>query len=273
MTLLQRLIGVAAAAVLMSCNAVPSTRAEASMDQSAAATVLFEDTMTREWEQNWFLDGKRATLEHREGGLAFLTTASQVDKNVDRAAFDAQHAVLWTRQEFEGDVRITYTYTPLPGCTWQKLIYVQAQGIGEEPYVRDIHAWRDLRQVASMDKYFTYMDLIALSVRDEIRCRRYPWSDVTRKLQLESEFLPRGESKGMEIGQELHVSVEKRMHSIKLRVVEMKTGEVAVDHAWDLTDEKVLRNRTVKVISKGRIGIRLMGGHKILMRDFKVERL
>jgi len=46
-----------------------------------------------------------------------------------------------------------------------------------------------------------------------------------------------------------------------------------VDHTWDLTDEKVLENRNPRFIDKGRIGIRQMGGHKILMRDFKVERL
>jgi len=242
------------------------------MDHADSANVLFEDPMTGNWQDHWFLDGEKAVLEHRDGGLAFITEYT-VNKNVDRAGFDAQHAVLWTRQQFEGDIRITYTYTKLPGCSWQKLIYVQARGIGEAPYVKDIHAWRNLRQVAKMNMYFNYMDLIGLSLREEIRCKRYPWSDVERDIELENEFLPRGENRGMEIGREYHVLVEKRKKSILLRITDAETGKDVVDHTWGLTDEKVLENRNPRFIDKGRIGIRQMGGHKILMRDFKVERL
>ncbi len=235
--------------------------------------VLFEDPMTEHWQKNWFLDGKNAVLEHRDGGLAFLTTASKVDKRVDRPAFDARHAVLWTRQEFTGDIRISYTFTKLPGCSWQKLIYVQARGIGEKPYVEDIYAWRDLRKVARMDKYFNYMNLIGLSLRDQIRCKRYPWKDVVRNIELESEIRPRAERRKMQIGREYHVVVEKRRKSIMLRITDAESGEDNVNHTWDLADEKVLKNRKPRFVEKGRIGIRQMGGHKILMRDFKVQRL
>lgn len=233
--------------------------------------VLFEDPMKENWQKNWFLDGKNALLEHRDGGLAFITNASKVDKRVDRAAFDAQHAVLWTKQEFEGDIRISFTFTKLPGCSWQQLIYVQARGIGEKPYVEDIYAWRELRKVASMDKYFNYMNLIGLSLRDEIRCKRYPWSDVKRNIKLESEFLPRGENKGMEIGREYNVLVEKRKESILLRITDQETGENVVDHTWDLTQN--LEDKDPKFVEKGRIGLRHMGGHKLLYKNFKVEQL
>jgi len=243
-----------------------------SPEQAQEDMVLFEDSMTANWQDNWFLDGKRATLDHRDGGLAFLTTASNVDKRVDRIAFDAQHAVLWTRQEFEGDIRISYTYTKLPDCSWQKLIYVQAQGIGEKPYVEDIYTWRDLREVSIMSSYFNHMNLIGLSLRDEIRCKRYPWSDLEGS-ELKTEFMPRAVSKGMPEGRAFHCLVEKRKKSISLRITDAETGEPAVDHIWDLTDEEVLEGRNPKFIEKGRIGIRLMGGHKILMRDFKVEHL
>jgi hypothetical protein len=263
------LLGIAA------LTASGSSMQQVKTDAEEAPKVLFEDPMAENWEDNWFLDGKRATLEHRDGGLAFLTDASNVDKRVDRAAFDAQHAVLWTRQEFEGDIRINYTYTKLPGCGWQKLIYVQAQGIGEDDsFFKDIYTWRSLRDVARMDYYFNYMDLVALSLRDQIRCKRYPWGDITRTdIELQSEFKPRAEHRGLPIGHELDVLVEKRKHSILLRITDAETGELAVDHAWDLTDETVMKNRGSHFVEKGRIGIRLMGGHKILMRDFNVTRL
>jgi hypothetical protein len=253
--------------------AAPDSADRKGRGASADSKVLFEDPMTGNWQANWFLDGRNATLEHRDRGLAFMTTASKVDKRVDRAAFDAQHAVLWTRQEFEGDIQISYTYTKLPGCSWQKLIYVQARGIGEKPYVEDIYVWRDLREVARMDKYFNCMNLIALSLRDQIRCKRYPWADVKREVKLESEFRPRADNKGLPTGRDFHVLVEKRKQSIRLRIKDIQTGEVAVDHTWDLSDENVMRNRESKYVEKGRIGIRLMGGFKLLMKDFKVTRL
>lgn len=261
-----------AAWLLPACTTAGPTSKDAAAT-STAGSVLFHDTMANDWQDNWFLDGQNAELKHRGGGLDFITTESGVDKNVDRAPFDARHAVLWTKQTFEGDIRIRYTYTMLPGCTWQKLIYIQAQGIGSGPYAEDIYAWRNLREVARMDKYFNYMDLIGLSLRDPVRCRRYPWSDIDRDLKLESEFLPRAENKGFEIGHDLDVIVEKRKASLLLRITDRATGQHVVDHTWDLTDEKVLKDRSQKFVEKGRIGLRLMGGHKINVRDFKVERL
>lgn len=259
------------ALVLASCSSTRLITAGKTAN-NPKETLMFEDTMAKDWEKNWFLDGKRATLEHRDGGLAFITYASKFDKHVDRAAFDAQHAVLWTRREFAGDIRISYTFTKLPGCSFQQLIYVQAQGIGKSPYEKDIYAWRKMRDVARMDKYFNCMNLIALSLRDEIRCKRYPWGYMDG-VKFKSEFLPRAKNKGMAEGREFQVLIEKRQKTILLRIKDAETGEYVVDHSWDLTDEKVLENREPKFVEKGRIGIRLMGGYKILLRNFRVEKL
>lgn len=243
----------------------------ASLRQAPEREVLFEDSMAENWEAQWFLDGKKATLEHRDGGLAFITEESGFNKNENRAAFDAQHAVLWTRESFEGDIRITYKYTRLPGCTWQKLIYVQAQGVGG-PFDADIYAWKDRREVAVMSEYFNHMDLIGLSLRNEVRCKRYPWNDLDGN-DLEDEFLPRAEIDGWPIGHELDVVLEKRRESLYLRITDTVTGEAIVDHRWSLTDPRVLDDHDPKFVTEGRIGIRQMGGHKLWMRDFKVERL
>lgn len=266
------LTGCLTALVLSACSTAGPT-GEDTASESSAESILFMDTMAKGWQENWFLDGQNAELKHRDGGLDFITTESDVDKNVDRAPFDARHAVLWTKREFEGDIRIRYTYTMLPNCTFQKLIYIHARGIGSGPYAQDIYAWRHLREVARMDKYFNYMNLIGLSLRDQIRCRRYPWNDMDRDIKLTSEFLPRAENKGFEIGHALDVVVEKRQASILLRITDRETDQYIVNHMWELTDEKVLADRAIPFVEKGRIGIRLMGGHKINFRDFKVERL
>lgn len=270
---LQPQLGCIAALLLASISAeIHAMSNETPSEPPMETAVLFEDPMTANWQDNWFLDGERATLEHRDGGLAFLTTASEVDKRVGRAAFDAQHAVLWTRQEFAGDIRITYTYSKLPECSWQKLIYVQARGTGHGPYVQDIYAWRELRRVAVMSEYFNRMDLISLSVRDEIRCKRYPLSDPEGN-KLEPEFLPRASYDGIAIGRDVRCQVDKRSESIRLLMTYVDTGERILDHTWDLTDERVNQGRDPEFVEVGRIGIRLMGGHKILMRDFTLERL
>src|SRR6056297_409983 len=98
-----------------------------------------------------------------------------------------------------------------------------------------------------MSAYFNYMNLIGLSLRDQIRCKRYPWSDMEGN-RLETEIKPRAENKGLPEGHELHVVVEKRRQSILLRITDNETGKPVVDHTWDLTDEKVLKDRDPKYV-------------------------
>lgn len=138
--------------------------------------------------------------------------------------------------------------------------------------MEDIYAWRDQREVAVMSAYFKYMDLIGLSIRNEIRCKRYPWMDYEGN-DLEDEFKSRGDNKGLPDGHALDVIVEKRKESIALRITDTVSGEEVVDHSWDLTDPTVNEHRDPIFIDTGRIGLRQMGGHKMLVRDFKVTRL
>ena len=240
------------------------------MIEEQTTQLLFEDSMQDNWQDHWFLDGQNAVVEHCENGLAFLTTASSVDKNIDREAFDAQHANLWTRQEFEGELRISYTYDLLPDSTYQTLIYIQARGIGEGIYEQDIYAWRKEREVARMDKYFRYMDLISLSLRNEIRCKRYPTTDLGGN-RIPMEFTPRGTNKGMPNGCTYDVVIEKRKTSLSLQIVNSDTGDTPVHHTWDLT--QITEGRDPEYVSGGRIGIRQMGGQRTILRDFKVEQL
>ena len=262
--------------LLFSCAANDSMTAKTA-PRKDGTKVLFQDPMMKDWRKNWFLDGRNAVLEHRPGGLAYMTEASKKDKRVDRAAFDAQHAVLWTRKEFKGDIRISYTFTKLPGCSWQMLLYIQAQGIGKEPYVKDIHAWRDLRKVALMSQYYNHMNLIALSMRDPIRCKRYPWKYVidpkTNKKIYNTEFKPRAVKEKLAIGTEYKLVAEKRKKSLRLTVKETATGRTMVDHTWDISQEQILQGMDPKYIEEGRIGIRFMGGYRMIFRDFTVERL
>lgn len=244
------------------------------VESSDASSVLFEDSMTGDWEKNWFLDGATAIVTHEDDGLLFHSPSSgvsPVDKNKFRKKFDSHHAVLWTRQEFEGDIRISFELTRLE-VDWANLIYIHAQGIGTPPYTEDIYEWKELREVASMDKYFRYMNLMSLSLRGEIRCRRYPWFDVSKDLKYDDNLVePMVPHEGLPAGKTYSVVIVKRKDTCTLRIREVDSDAFIIDYTWDLTDYSPARQ--VPYVEKGRIGLRQMGGNKALYRNFKVERL
>jgi hypothetical protein len=242
-----------------------------------AGAILFEDSMKANWERNWFLDGKLGFLKHWNGGL--YLAAGPLTKWGERAfgveeptEYNAHHIVLWTRQSYEDDIRVSYRFVTQPNSEGTQLLYIQAQGVGTPPHVPDIHAWRQLREIPGMDQYYNHMDLISLSLRDEIRCRRYPWQD--------SEGVPYGKRglfepmvghPGLAEGTPYALQVEKRKASLRLIIRDLAKDEETVDHTWDLS--KTEETRRPLHVEAGRIRIRLMGGAKILLRDFKIERL
>jgi len=259
------LLSISLAPWLISCTSIQPDAG------SGGAPVLFEDDMMEDWQESWFLDGKEATLEHRDGGLYFA--AGTVTKQDDPVEYHAHHAVLWTKQVFEGDIKISYELTRIDDSNYgTTLLYVQAQGIGEGRYKKDITEWNDFREIPAMNKYFEYMDLISLSFRENLRCKRYPFKDS------EGEWYPgRGLIKPMvdysrmQPGETYRVEVEKRAAALKLRLEHVKTGEMLLDHTWDLT--QVAEGLEPQLIRKGRIGLRHMATRQFIYKDFKVERL
>ncbi|WP_146209350.1 hypothetical protein [Coraliomargarita sinensis] len=233
--------------------------------------LLFEDSMTKDWRDHWFLDGKEATLEHRDGGLYFA--AGTVTKQDDPVAYHAHHAVLWTRQVFEGDIKISYELTRIDDSDYgTTLLYVQAQGIGEGRYQKDLTKWNDFREIPAMDKYFKYMDLISLSFRENLRCKRYPWMDSEGEwYEGRGLIKPMVDYTRMQTGETYRVEVEKRADSLKLRLEHKGSGKILLDHTWDLT--QVAGTLEPQLIEKGRIGLRHMATRQFIYRDFKVKRL
>jgi hypothetical protein len=240
--------------------------------KTANGEVLFSDPMTGDWTRNWFLDGKKATLEHREDGLFF--SGGTVTKSMDPVNYHAHHAVLWTKREFEGDIRISYQWTPLDeDVTGAILLYVQAQGIGEGSYDRDISKWREMRTIPAMDKYFKNMNLISLSIRENVRCKRYPWFDKTGNLYAGGGLIaPMKEYKEkITPGKTYRITLDKRKLMVAFKIIDIATGEATIDHTWDTS--KIDKRYEVQRIIKGRIGLRHMSSKQAIYRDFKVEKL
>lgn len=117
---------------------------------------VLTDPCTEDWQTNWFLDGDTATVENTPDGMV-LTAGPDVTDN-------GNSMVLWTRESFAGDIRIEYDYTRLDECErFVNILYIQAAGKGEAPYVKDIATWSQLRERPEMSRYFKSMDLLHIS--------------------------------------------------------------------------------------------------------------
>jgi len=231
--------------------------------------ILFEDNMTDNWQENWFLDGEKATIEHRDDGLYF--SGGTVTKSEDPENYHAHHAVLWTKKVFEGDLRISYEMTRIDSSDYgTTLLYIQAQGVGNEPYVEDIAEWSELRKIPAMDLYFEHMDLISISFRNNLRCKRYPWTDRNGEWYPKRGLIePMVDYAGILPGKTYIVEVLKRKTSVTLRLYDGGTNEMFTEFTWDTT--KVPEE--LEPVKKGRIGLRHMSTRQFIYRKFKVERL
>ncbi|MCB1130092.1 MAG: hypothetical protein KDN05_03120, partial [Verrucomicrobiae bacterium] len=264
--LIDRVGGTAAEEVLLSLRGGGDDVASATSPE-----VLFEDSMRGDWQEKWFLDGTKATLENREDGLYFA--AGPITKNDDPVEYHAHHAVLWTKQVFEGDLRISFRMKRMDESRMgNTLLYIHAQGIGTPPHVEDISEWSELREVPDMSTYFTYMNLLSLSFRENLRCRRYPWRNEDLEWYPDRGLIePMVDYRPLATGESCMVQVDKIGDSLRLRLFEPNGGEPYVDQTWDTSriDEAI----EPRHIHKGRIGIRHMGSKQFIYQDFRVERL
>jgi hypothetical protein len=139
---------------------------------------VFLDKGDKDWQQNWFLDGKKATIKNGEDGMLF--SAGPVERE------NASHAVLWTKESFYGDLKIEFDFTKIDKATKAvNILYIQATGKEEGPYVKDITEWSEMRVVPKMSTYFNNMNLWHVSYaafsngnekdkKGYVRARRYP---------------------------------------------------------------------------------------------------
>jgi hypothetical protein len=220
--------------------------------------LVFSDPGIDDWESRWFLDGKIATVTNTPEGLVFKT--GPVNQG------DASHGVLWTHKSFEGDVRIEYDFTRLDNhlnhiavC----ILFIHAEGIGKDPFVGDIHAWRELRQIPKMALYFNHMNLYHISYacsggedQDYVRARQYPATRGFHEMQIDPSYEKVG---FFQPGETWHMVFEKNGSSLSLTA--SRDDQKRVFH-WDLGSRPAL--------TQGRIGLRQMRGRESQIANFKV---
>jgi hypothetical protein len=138
--------------------------------------IVFSDPGTGDWQQHWFVEGLKATVNYDDGGIVF--SSGPVPKE------QASHAVLWTKQSFSGDIRIEYDYTRLDsmtGSTAVNILYIQATGLGTQESPTDIFLSTGQREVPWMKSYFLNMNALHISYSTTgpkrahyVAARRYP---------------------------------------------------------------------------------------------------
>lgn len=225
----------------------------------------FVDPCTEDWTKRWFLDGEKAKLSNSDKGMDFHAGPKWRE--------DAHHAVLWTKPSFAGDVKIEYEYTRLDEqIRAVTILYIQATGKGEGPYVTDIRKWSDRREVPSMSQYFKHMNTYHISYaawgtrnddpdQDYIRARRYRGHGKDRLHG--TELKPDYDRTGLfETGVPHRITVIKRGKQLFMHI---RNAEAEWLCHWD--------GSKFPAITEGRIGLRHMYTRAARYKDFRVSTL
>lgn len=226
---------------------------------------VFEDNFRKNWEKNWFLDGEKAQLTNTKNGLLFK--AGPIPAN------DEHHAVLWTKQSFEKDIRVEFDFTKKDNETkFVNIIYLLAQGSGKGIYDKDISKWSEMRKIPAMKNYFNHLNVFHISfaayendnsnpAEDYIRARRYlPESETgLNGTNLKPDYSRTGLFKTNE---KQHITIILKGENIFMKV---KENDKEFYCHWETNEFPTLNS--------GRIGLRLMGSRVSEFENFKVFRL
>ncbi len=222
-------------------------------------SMVFSDEGTGKWHDNWFLDGKIAKVENTKNGM-HLQAGPEFRNN-------AHHMVLWTKQSFEGNMKIEFDYTRTDNETKAvNIIYIQATGKEEGEFVKDIFEWRHLREIPAMRNYFDNMNTWHISfaafpnneeVTDYLRARRYPVISESSfsNTEVEPTFINSGLFK---TGITYRITIIKTDSHL---FFESRGDDMTKLFSWNISE--------FTPINEGRIGIRHMFTRSALYKNFK----
>jgi hypothetical protein len=230
------------------------------LNNSTLWEIKLADEGTGNWQTNWFLDGQIAKVENTEKGM-HLQAGPEFGN-------DAHHTVLWTRQLFQGDVKMVFEYTRTDNETRAvNILYIQATGKEEGEFTQDISEWNHLRKIPSMSTYFNNMQTLHISfaafpnneeTQDYVRVRRYPVlpDKNFRELEVEPTFFDTGFFKS---GETYQITVIKTNRRLYFKVVGEDDSKL---YSWDTSHLPPLK--------EGRIGLRHMYTRSASYKNFKV---
>lgn len=230
------------------------------LNESERWELQLSDNGTGNWQNNWFLDGEIAKVENTEKGM-HLQAGPEFGN-------DAHHMVLWTKQSFQGDVKIEFDYTRTDNETRAvNILYIQATGKGEGDFVKDISEWNHLRKIPSMRTYFNNMQTLHISfaafpndeeTQDYVRIRRYPVTadNNFRELEVEPTYFDTGFFKS---GETYQITVIKTNGRLFFKVIGKEDSKL---YSWNTGHLPPLK--------EGRIGLRHMYTRSAIYSNFKI---
>lgn len=209
------------------------------------------DKTSASWSDNWFLDGLKATV------ISHCPTSLELYSG-DEKFVDENHSVLWSKKEFDKDIKITFDYTKLDDeknsvC----ILYLFAQGEGSTIYQKDITKWSELRQIPAMKLYFQHMNLYHISFsaydnEDEsiryVRARQYEAKPLLEGTEILPDYDPQDFFKKDTL---IHIEAIKKENQLYFKAT---SPDSSILCHWELNNTNLL--------SFGRIGIRQMAGRK-----------
>ena len=238
---------------------------------NAPAKLAFSDDFSKPWTKKWHLDGKIARIIQENNSIKVY--AGEKVYNADKSLANENHLVLWTKKEFEGDIKIEYDFTRLDTSkyNWVNILYIQAQGCGEGKYKKDIFRWNKLREIPAMHTYFDNMDTYHISYavqpvpsegkHEYIRARRYMpvWKNGMKGTNMKEEYY---DSKLFKKDVTYHITCIKKGKEIYFNVKGDNRNETFYFNGAEFPP-----------ITKGRIGLRQMFTRHSKYENFKVYTL
>lgn len=221
---------------------------------------VLHETFTKDWQDNFTLDGKKATITLSENGMDFLAGP--------KAGNDAHHAVLWTKKSFQGDLKIEYEYTRLDSEERMvNILYIQATGSGKPGFDKDISTWTNKRKVPAMRTYFNNMNTYHISYAAFGRGNRDPGNDYIRGRRYAGAGL-----KGTELENE-YTNTGLFETGVPHKITIIKQDRDLYMHIRNAEKELLCHfvNSKFPPITEGRIGLRHMYTRGARYRDFRVS--
>lgn len=252
----------------------PATNTEAQLINPASVShsrpdangwiLKFQDSGETPWQDNWFLDGRVGKVTNTNKGIK-LEAGPEV-KN------DAHHMVLWSKQEFSGDIKIEYDFTKIDDeHKMVNILFIQASGIGEfEP---DITNWSHRRQVPSMKFYFEGMKLLHISYAAYGQNNTQPQSDYVRARAY--PLHPTQGFKGMQVPP-TYFKTGLFQKDVTYKITVLKTDEhltfSVLEKGKPRSKEKVFTWALPErgQVEQGRIGLRQMYTRSSIYNNFRV---
>lgn len=228
-----------------------------------ATELVFEDNFSNDWRNNWHLDGKKGRIYSGDKKLK-LYAGKEAYK-------DENHVVLWTKKEFEGNLKIEYDFTRLDQATFVNILYIQAQGSGEGEFDKNIFKWNALREIPKMSMYYDNMDTyhISYSVGEDKKKGREEYIRGRRYMPKQRTGL-----KGTEMTPVYHNTGLFRT-GVRYHLTFIKVGkEIYFNVNGDGQNRTFYFNaEKYPPIDKGRIGLRQMFTKASIYENFKIYKL